>query len=811
MKKNNLITKIGLAMLMVSGFTASAWAYPTLNEIATTYHFKATLNIVDASYTTQVSALESEFDFSIVSTGAYNTYITGFVLNSSVQRSINYAEATGIISMGGTFSGQLPGNSGNVYLSTALTGADDTSNIYTYPFNWQVSENGATITIPDFSVKDYTSDKIIATYTGVTVTNPKLSGGGGEPDTPDKDDYGQGPAQSSLIADYTFTAQVQYESKYAWVESSLSSQEFTLEAYSANLALYNFLKPETSSPITVTYNQEKGTLTFSNMTYIGYLMNYDDYSGAQVAIGTASGKARDSFIWGVDEDGNIVIPDFTLINTNDNSIIAKFINCKGVKKEVVEETYPYPALSELANTYDWGGTASVNLQSLYADYIQGNVADASFTLATTVNENQVSITNFLGSSAIYGTYDRNEGTITFTGQALTYTNTHETWRTQADIDDDNYPGNVTFGITDSEADAYAMTSTWVWTVSEEGEIEIPAFKVWNNYPYNGLAKEPIVTFTDINLEGGITENLPDEVVNPVIGEYKVIGTYDWKIIPTTIAGGTTLSPVTIEVEVWQPVGSDETTYYLAETDDTNYFNGNIIATTVENGKMTIPQFYAGRFEGQTVWFSGWIYNASMGMTEPQESFAIDFSVTDGFTFNEEYSYGLGWFLSGKDEFSPSDLYSGFYLPTASTVVAPEVVISNAAATVDNEVVTVTFDAEILNLAIEEVGSMEAIFTPATGETITADVTYLDGSAWAKIENLPIGEYTYSFTLVIYDENDAEIIASNALEVSFTIKTTGIGSIGSDNGDNTYYNLQGVRVANPQKGIFIINGKKVIVR
>ena len=33
---------------------------------------------------------------------------------------------------------------------------------------------------------------------------------------------------------------------------------------------------------------------------------------------------------------------------------------------------------------------------------------------------------------------------------------------------------------------------------------------------------------------------------------------------------------------------------------------------------------------------------------------------------------------------------------------------------------------------------------------------------------------------------------------------------SDN-DNAYYTLQGVRVSNPSKGVYIHNGKKIIVR
>ena len=41
------------------------------------------------------------------------------------------------------------------------------------------------------------------------------------------------------------------------------------------------------------------------------------------------------------------------------------------------------------------------------------------------------------------------------------------------------------------------------------------------------------------------------------------------------------------------------------------------------------------------------------------------------------------------------------------------------------------------------------------------------------------------------------------------ETTGIGAVDIKKNDNTYYNLQGMKVENPSKGIYIYNGKKVI--
>ena len=57
--------------------------------------------------------------------------------------------------------------------------------------------------------------------------------------------------------------------------------------------------------------------------------------------------------------------------------------------------------------------------------------------------------------------------------------------------------------------------------------------------------------------------------------------------------------------------------------------------------------------------------------------------------------------------------------------------------------------------------------------------------------------------------------ADAVTVNATFKTaTGINNI-DNNGvageKDVYYNLQGVRVANPGKGVYIKNGKKVLVK
>ena len=54
--------------------------------------------------------------------------------------------------------------------------------------------------------------------------------------------------------------------------------------------------------------------------------------------------------------------------------------------------------------------------------------------------------------------------------------------------------------------------------------------------------------------------------------------------------------------------------------------------------------------------------------------------------------------------------------------------------------------------------------------------------------------------------------SEAAIISITQSTgTGINSINSENADNTFYTLQGVKVSGKAKGLYIKNGKKVVVK
>jgi hypothetical protein len=57
-------------------------------------------------------------------------------------------------------------------------------------------------------------------------------------------------------------------------------------------------------------------------------------------------------------------------------------------------------------------------------------------------------------------------------------------------------------------------------------------------------------------------------------------------------------------------------------------------------------------------------------------------------------------------------------------------------------------------------------------------------------------------------------SSSARDISFSFddEPTGINMVqGIEQKDDSYYNLQGQRVSQPMKGLYIINGKKVVVK
>lgn len=81
----------------------------------------------------------------------------------------------------------------------------------------------------------------------------------------------------------------------------------------------------------------------------------------------------------------------------------------------------------------------------------------------------------------------------------------------------------------------------------------------------------------------------------------------------------------------------------------------------------------------------------------------------------------------------------------------------------------------------------------------------DGTSFAKMGS---GVKTTYYRAFLADNRGNN---ARALTLSFGDEATGISSIKADKGDNSYYNLSGLRVENPTKGLYIVNGKKVVIK
>lgn len=71
-------------------------------------------------------------------------------------------------------------------------------------------------------------------------------------------------------------------------------------------------------------------------------------------------------------------------------------------------------------------------------------------------------------------------------------------------------------------------------------------------------------------------------------------------------------------------------------------------------------------------------------------------------------------------------------------------------------------------------------------------------------------YAYIEMDKVPEINESTANANRAIELS-SGGTTAIDGINETNTNNLYYNLQGQRVASPRKGLYIVNGKKMIIR
>lgn len=156
---------------------------------------------------------------------------------------------------------------------------------------------------------------------------------------------------------------------------------------------------------------------------------------------------------------------------------------------------------------------------------------------------------------------------------------------------------------------------------------------------------------------------------------------------------------------------------------------------------------------------------------------------------------------------PEDLVITITIKSAISNVTANFSISGQGVENAGQYVNVTFGDETIDVTSGFGGESVAAGTvitisPVEGYAISEITTYTLDTATIQQPAVENGNWT----VTILDE-PAESFATFSVTVT---KYTGINTINSVDADAVFYNLQGVKVANPVKGgIYIVNGKKVV--
>ena len=170
--------------------------------------------------------------------------------------------------------------------------------------------------------------------------------------------------------------------------------------------------------------------------------------------------------------------------------------------------------------------------------------------------------------------------------------------------------------------------------------------------------------------------------------------------------------------------------------------------------------------------------------------ALDFSATDIEAYTAAYSYESGKVVLTKigDGIVPANTGVVLY-GTPSSEQAVPVTVTDKTTLEGNEMVGVTAQTTVNWTSDSKCNYIlqQGKFFKATGAAIRANRAYL--------------HTTY----------DVSTSGAPELDLAFGDETTGIQNIERTVNDNQYYTLDGRRVAEPTKGLYIVNGKKVVIK
>lgn len=352
-------------------------------------------------------------------------------------------------------------------------------------------------------------------------------------------------------------------------------------------------------------------------------------------------------------------------------------------------------------------------------------------------------------------FQENKISVEYNGEAIEGWKIEWGWASKDDETDDQN-GNIMYVNLGKE-----YTTPGVYT------INLPKAIMWiSDQDGGGSMDNPAYTWTyQVVAE---PQPLAAPTVDPAEGEMTSLS-----VFTLTWADDVTLEESEAGANVTFTLNGNEIEGLSVET----AVEGNVLTVTLSEEQTAVGTYVLNVPEGYV------LYNTADGYTYYNEVVNVEYTIL------------------------PSEVAPGV-LPQP-TKVTPE----NSALVEELSMVTLSWEnAEvILNPDCEDQPVLSQL---GSSSTYYAEASISNGSLVLEFVDVPKGAYSLlipaGYVMALID--DVPYLSPEiALTYGVNGESTGIESIKAAVENGEVYNLQGVRVANPQRGLYIINGKKVLVK
>lgn len=310
-----------------------------------------------------------------------------------------------------------------------------------------------------------------------------------------------------------------------------------------------------------------------------------------------------------------------------------------------------------------------------------------------------------------------------------------------------------------------------------------------SYPYTESTVDNVVFFVEGESIDGATTSTPTNLQNLASNGYMGRGS---NLSVTTLPAGA----YTIYVKYINANSSSQN--FVVKAGDTEVINETVTGRPTKSGTVTLTEETAITLTAAASSISGvdYLYIVQTGVSATitdagwatlYTDKALDFSGVEGLT---AYTATCENSTVTLTEVQNVPANTGVVLKGAANTYNIPVIASST--TDKGHLLGSTTDATAYNaydgytLYMLNIVNGKAQFVPVTSDEIAA------GKAFLKISS-----------------GNSSLVRS--LNVVFGEDATGINAVNAQQATKEYYNLRGQRVAAPQKGLYIVNGKKVVVK